>query len=64
MTEHVGSDLLPLYARFYFDEDVSASIVRNLRQRGFDAVCAREVPDIISTTPPNWRLPSPTGEHW
>ena len=31
MTERAEQDLLLLYIRLYFDEDVSADIVRNLR---------------------------------
>lgn len=42
MTEHVDQDLQTLYVRLYFDEDVSAGIVENLRQRGFDVLSARD----------------------
>lgn len=42
MTERAEQDLLPLYVRLYFDEDVSVDIVRNLRQRGFDALSTQE----------------------
>lgn len=42
MTERAEKDLLPLYVRLYFDEDVSVDIVRNLRQRGFDALSTQE----------------------
>jgi hypothetical protein len=42
MTERGSQELLPLYLRLYFDEDVSAGIVRNLRQRGFDVLGARD----------------------
>jgi hypothetical protein len=41
MTDRADQDLLALYVRLYFDEDVSASIVENLRQRGFDVLSAR-----------------------
>lgn len=43
MTNGADQDLLALYVRLYFDEDVSASIVDNLRQRGFDVASARDV---------------------
>ena len=33
MTERADRDLLALYVRLYFDEDVSRDIVENLRQR-------------------------------
>lgn len=42
MTDRADQDLLPFYLRLYFDEDVSASIVENLRQRGFDVSSARD----------------------
>ncbi len=42
MTDQADQDLLVLYVRLYFDEDVSASIVDNLRQRGFDVSSARD----------------------
>lgn len=42
MTDRADQDLLALYLRLYFDEDVSASIVENLRQRGFDVSSARD----------------------
>ena len=42
MTDWADQDLLALYVRLYFDEDVSASIVDNLRQRGFDVSSARD----------------------
>lgn len=42
MTEHADLDLQTLYVRLYFDEDVSVGVVENLRQRGFDVVCARD----------------------
>ena len=42
MTERADQDLLPLYIRLYFDEDVSADIVRNLKHRGFDVLSTRE----------------------
>jgi hypothetical protein len=42
MTDRADQDLLALYLRLYFDEDVSASIVENLRQRSFDVSSARD----------------------
>ncbi len=42
MTEHADADLLPIYISLYFDEDISAEIVENLRHRGFDVLCARD----------------------
>ncbi len=42
MTDRADPELLPLYVRLYFDEDVSAGVVENLRQRGFDVVSARD----------------------
>ena len=42
MTERAEQELLPLYVRLYFDEDVSVDIVRNLRQRGFDVLSTHE----------------------
>ena len=42
MTDQADQVLLALYIRLYFDEDVSASIVDNLRQRGFDVLSARD----------------------
>jgi len=42
MTDQADQDLLALYLRLYFDEDVSAAIVENLRQRGFDVLSARD----------------------
>lgn len=42
MSEHAHPELLVLYVRLYFDEDVSAGIVHNLRQRGFDVLSARD----------------------
>lgn len=42
MTEYADPDLLSLYLRIFFDEDVSANIVANLRQRGFDVSSARD----------------------
>ena len=42
MSEKADPDLQSLYIRLYFDEDVSAEIVENLRQRGFDVLCARD----------------------
>lgn len=43
MTDKADPDLLPLYVSLYFDEDVSAGVVQNLRLRGFDVINAREV---------------------
>ena len=42
MTERASLELLPLYGRLHFDEDVSASVVRNLQQRGFDVLSTHE----------------------
>lgn len=42
MAERAEQELLPLYVRLYFDEDVSVDIVRNLRQRGFDVLSTHE----------------------
>ena len=42
MTEQADAELQLLYIRLYFDEDVSAEVVENLRQRGFDVLCARD----------------------
>lgn len=42
MTDRADRDLLALYVRLYFDEDVSRDIVENLRQRGFDVLSARD----------------------
>ena len=42
MTDWADQDLLALYVRLFFDEDVSASIVDNLRQRGFDVTSVRD----------------------
>ncbi len=41
MPERADQELQALYVRLYFDEDVSAGIVENLRQRGFDVLSAR-----------------------
>ncbi len=43
MTERADPELKALYVRLYCDEDVSAGIVENLRQRGFDVLSARGV---------------------
>ncbi len=43
MTERADPELKALYVRLYCDEDVSAGIVENLRQRGFDVLSARDV---------------------
>lgn len=42
MSERADQELLALCVRLYFDEDVSAGIVENLRQRGFDVLSARD----------------------
>jgi len=42
MTERADRDLLAIYVRLYFDEDVARDIVENLRQRGFDVLSARD----------------------
>ena len=42
MSERADQELSALYVRLYFDEDVSAGIVENLRQRGFDVLSARD----------------------
>ncbi len=42
MTDRAQDDLQTLYVRLYFDEDVSAGVVENLRQRGFDVLSARD----------------------
>ena len=38
MTKRADQELLALYVRLYFDEDVSSGVVENLRQRGFDVL--------------------------
>lgn len=43
MTEKANHELVSVYIRLYFDEDVSIGIAENLRQRGFDALCVRDV---------------------
>jgi hypothetical protein len=42
MAERADQELQALYVRLYCDEDVSAGIVANLRQRGFDILSARD----------------------
>lgn len=42
MTERAGEELASLYIPLYFDEDVSADIVNNLRTPGFDVASARD----------------------
>lgn len=42
MTERKDEDISPLYIHLYFDEDVSAGVVENLRSRGFDVLSARD----------------------
>lgn len=43
MSERADEELASLYIHLYFDEDVSAGIVDNMRTRGFDVVSARDV---------------------
>ena len=42
MTENEEEGFSSLYIHLYFDEDVSAGIVENLRTRGFDVLSARD----------------------
>ena len=42
MADRADQELQALYVRLYCDEDVSAGIVENLRQRGFDVLSARD----------------------
>ena len=42
MTENKEGEFSTLYIHLYFDEDVSVSIVENLRTRGFDVLSARD----------------------
>lgn len=42
MTESDKAEYSSLYIHLYFDEDVSAGIVENLRTRGFDVLSARD----------------------
>jgi Domain of unknown function (DUF5615) len=42
MTESEEEGFSSLYIHLYFDEDVSAGIVENLRTRGFDVLSARD----------------------
>lgn len=42
MVDHGNDDLLALYVRLYFDEDVSMGVVNNLRQRGFDVLSTHD----------------------
>jgi hypothetical protein len=42
VTKRADPDLLPLYVRLYFDEDVSVGIVDSLRQRGFDVLSTHD----------------------
>lgn len=41
MTENEG-EFSSIYIHLYFDEDVSVSIVENLRTRGFDVISVRD----------------------
>ncbi len=43
MTERADTELLPVYISLYFDEDIANEIVENLRHRGFDVLCARDI---------------------
>lgn len=43
MSQRPNEELQPLFIRLYLDEDVSVDIVNNLRNRGFDVLCARDV---------------------
>jgi len=42
MAERADQEFGALYVRLYCDEDVSAGVVENLRQRGFDVLSARD----------------------
>ncbi|MCA1900388.1 MAG: DUF5615 family PIN-like protein [Chloroflexi bacterium] len=42
MTKDAPEEFSSLYIHLYFDEDVSAGIVENLRTRGFDVLSARD----------------------
>jgi hypothetical protein len=42
MADRADQELQALYVRLYLDEDVSAGIVENIRQRGFDVLSARD----------------------
>jgi hypothetical protein len=42
MTERSGEKITSLYIHLYFDDDVSAGIVDNLRTRGFDVLSSRD----------------------
>jgi hypothetical protein len=42
MTEEKEGEFSTLYIHLYFDEDVSVSIVENLRTRGFDVLSVRD----------------------
>ncbi len=43
MTETIENDLRGLFIQLYFDEDISARIVDNLKNRGFNVVSARDM---------------------
>jgi hypothetical protein len=43
MSQRTEEEIGSLFIKFYFDEDVSVGIVNNLRNRGFDVLCARDV---------------------
>ena len=40
MSSQIDPELLPLYIRLYFDEDVSQEVVESLRTRGLDVTSA------------------------
>lgn len=42
MTENGEGEFSTLYIHLYFDEDVSAGVIENLRTRGFDVLSARD----------------------
>lgn len=42
MIENREGEFSTLYIHLYFDEDVSAGVVENLRTRGFDVLSARD----------------------
>jgi len=49
MTDQGGGETISLYIHLYFDEDVSAGVVNNLRTRGFDVLSSRDA-DMQSRT--------------
>ncbi len=42
MTENDAEEFSSIYIHLYFDEDVAAGVVENLRTRGFDVLSARD----------------------